>query len=155
MDLYTRNVCALMRMCRSSSARFLAYNYEGRVEKFLEFINLDVGCIVAFAEGDEDDAERNCHDVFRYGWLNPQGEFVKVRYAEHEQTVGRVTGYNECDTACEAGWLKFTVGLPYNHEGECIFVPGADRSLLSPAQRQWLNDWMKTVTVDDGKRPVF
>lgn len=153
MNLYTRNIMALMSMSQSQSARFLRAHSEGRVERFLSFINLNIRFAVPLIEGEAAAAEKNCHDIFRYGWLNPDGEFVYVDFAQHEQTVERVTGYSDCDTACEAGWVKFTVGLPYNHMGECLFEPKSDKSLLSTKQASWLNEWLAKVA--EGNKPTF
>jgi hypothetical protein len=153
MNLYVRNIMALMKMSRSESARFLAYNYTGRVERFLEFINLKVDCVILFAEGNNVEAEKNCHDVFRYGWLGPDGEFVPVGFAQHEQTVMNMTGHFNCDEACEAGWVKFTVGLPYNHEGSCLFESDSNRSKLREAQTTWLNQWLNRIA--KGDPPAF
>lgn len=153
MNLYVRNIMALMKMGQSQSAHFLAEHYTGRVERFLEFINLKVDCVILFAEGNNVEAEKNCHDVFCYGWLNPDGEFIHVGFAQHEQTVMHKTGYFDCDEACEAGWVKFTVGLPYNHEGVCLFEPDSNRSKVSEAQTTWLNQWLNRIT--EGDRPSF
>ena len=69
-------------------------------------------------------------------------------------TVGRVTGHDDCDQACEAGWVKFTVGLPY-HTEECLFEKQADRRKLTGAQKAWLNEWLASITDTEGGRPVF
>ena len=149
MDLYVRNIMALMKMSQSESARFLAYNYPGRVERFLGFINLKVDYAILFAKGNNVEAEKNCHEVFRYGWLNQAGEFIRVGFSQHEQTVMHKTGHFDCDEACEAGWVKFTVGLPYNHEGVCLFESDSNRSKLSEAQTTWLNQWLNQIAKEN------
>lgn len=148
------NILALMRMCGGQSARFLANNYENRIEVFLRFIDILPDRIVEMAEGDEETKEKTCMLVFCYGWLNPEGKFIPVRFAQHDVTVRQITGFDECDKACAAGWLKFTVGLPYNQHGECIFEPGADKRLVTLAQRNWLNEWLETIAQEE-TRPRF
>jgi len=155
LNIYVYNILAILRMCsKSPSAQFLVNHFENRVEEFLGFIELSPDRVVDLAEGDEETAEKACLSIFRYGWLNPEGEFIPVRFAQHDATVRKVTGFGECDEACAAGWLKFTVGLPYNQHGECIFEPGADTKMVSLAQRSWLNEWLEAIAQEE-TRPRF
>ena len=152
---YVFNILALLRMCSNSpSAQFMATHFKDRVEEVLGFIELSPDRVVDLAEGDEEAAEKTCLSVFRYGWLNPEGEFISVRFAQHDSTVQQITGFDQCDKACAAGWVKFTVGLPYNQHGECLFEPGADKRSLSLAQRNWLNTWLETIAQEE-TRPRF
>lgn len=143
-----------MRMSASRTVRLLTNLYEDRVAVFLDFIDLKVDCVVSFCEGDDETMEKNCSLVFPYGWLNPLGEFIPVGFAQHEATVRGITGYDECDEACADGWIKFTVGLPYNQYGQCLFEPDADKKLISSAQLKWLNAWLEKIAEEE-TRPRF
>ncbi len=110
---YLRNILSALSISQSGVARSLVV-YDGRIERFLEFVFIAADHIVAIVEGDESTAQFACEKVFPYGWLSPQGEFIKVSHAKHEFMVRETTGFSDCDSACDAGWVKFTVGLPYN-----------------------------------------
>lgn len=141
-------------MSLNHSARLMADLYGDRLEAFLGFIDLQVDCVVDFAEGDDATIEKTCSIIFPYGWLNPLGEFISVGFAQHEATVREITGYDECDEACAAGWIKFTVGLPYNQYGQCLFESDANKQLISSAQLKWLNAWLEEIA-DEETRPRF
>jgi len=140
---------------KSPTAKLLAHAYEGRVERFLKFKILSIDAVVALTDGSESEAEKMCKKIFCYGWLSPDGTFIEVPFAEHVKTVERITGHKDCDTACEQGWIKFTCGLPYNHEGECLFESGSDKTKLNSLQKAWLNTWLAAVAEVDEENRAF
>ena len=81
--------------------------------------------------------------------------FTPVPMAQHDATVNRITGYDDCDSACAAGWVKFTVGVPVNHVGECLFEPLSNRKKLNQYQKDWLNKWLSEIGVSDEDNPTF
>jgi hypothetical protein len=110
---YTRNILMVMSfISKSPTAKLIAHAYEGRVERFLKFKILSSDAVATLSEGSEAEAEEMCKKIFCYGWLSPDGTFIEVPFAQHEETVERITGHQDCDTACEQGWVKFTCGLP-------------------------------------------
>lgn len=145
---------SMLRLSGGRSAIFLANHFDYCIETFLTFCDILPDRIIDLIGDNIELSESTCMSIFRYGWLSPNGEFTQIRIGQHDATVINVTGFYDCDQACAGGWVKFTVGLPYNHRGECLFESDADKRLLSMAQRAWLNEWLASIAEED-TRPRF
>lgn len=153
---YSRNILALMRMSQSRSAKFIAHYLFDRVTEFLEYVELSRDVIMTISEGDASAAEDKTNEVFPTGWLDPNGKFVTVGIAKHEETVKKVAGHDTCDRACRAGWIKFTAGLPCDYNGECLFGEEfSDRRRLSGRQKEWLDKWLLSIAEPETTIPIF
>ena len=151
---YALNMLVLLRISKSRSAKLISY-YLGVRKEFFEYVTLGADAVETIAEGDEKTAEAKVAEVFPYGWLDPNGKFVPVPISEHEKLVKQFTGYPTCDAACKAGWIKFTAGIPCDHNGECLFEEFSDRRRLSGRQKVWLDKWLLSISDPESAIPIF
>ena len=130
-DDFARNIRVLMSISQHEHVRMMVYNFEFRIERFLQFIVISTNCIDKITCGVENESKEMWSKVFCYGWLSPEGKFITVPFARHEYTVKEITGYRTCDDACKKGWIKFTCGMAYNHKGETLFDRMSDKEKIS------------------------